>query len=148
MISAHNAQNPTRNFQKYTKSHEELPNMHKIPWGSSKMHKIPRRTSKNIPRGTSSNAQNLIRNFQNSHNPMRNFQRCKKSYWDFLSAFLKVPNGMSYILEVPHIIFGNFGSFSSDFVHFWKLLLGCCVFMEVSHGNCCILEDSYGYCAI
>ena len=70
------------------------------------------------------------------------------SPWDFLSAFLKVPNGMSYILEVPHIIFGNFGSFSSDFVHFWKLLLGCCVFMEVSHGNCCILEDSYGYCAI
>jgi hypothetical protein len=60
------------------------------------------------------------------------------SPWDFLSAFLKVPNGMSYILEVPHIIFGNFGSFSSDFVHFWKLLLGCCVFMEVPHGNCCI----------
>ena len=53
---------------------------------------------------------------------------------------MKVPNGMSYILEVPHIIFGNFGSFSSDFVHFWKLLLGCCVFMEVPHGNCCILQ--------
>jgi hypothetical protein len=48
---------------------------------------------------------------------------------------------MSYILEVPHIIFGNFGSFSSDFVHFWKLLLGCCVFMEVPHGNCCILKS-------
>jgi hypothetical protein len=53
------------------------------------------------------------------------------SPWDFLSAFLEVPNGMFYILEVSHIIFGNFGSFSSDFVHFWKLLLGCCVFMEV-----------------
>ena len=66
------------------------------------------------------------------------------SPWDFLSAFLEVPNGMFYILEVSHIIFGNFGSFSSDFVHFWKLLLECCVFMEVPHGNCCILEDSYG----
>ena len=73
-------------------------------------------------------------------------ERCifGSSPWDFLSAFLEVPNGMFYILEVPHIIFGNFGSFSSDFVHFWKLLLGCCVFMEVPHGNCCILEDSYG----
>ena len=29
-------------------------------------------------------------------------------------------------------------------MHFWKLLLGYCVFMEVPHGNCCILEDSYG----
>jgi hypothetical protein len=29
------AQNPTRNFQKCTKSNEELPNMHKIPSGSS-----------------------------------------------------------------------------------------------------------------
>jgi hypothetical protein len=50
-----NAQNPTRNFQKCTKSQEKLPNMHKIP------------------RGSSENAQNLIMNFQNSHNPTRNF---------------------------------------------------------------------------
>jgi hypothetical protein len=33
-----------------------------------------------IPLGTSNNAQNLIRNFQNSHNPMRNFQKCRKSH--------------------------------------------------------------------
>jgi hypothetical protein len=30
-----NAQNSTRNFKKCTKSHQKLPNMHKIPRGSS-----------------------------------------------------------------------------------------------------------------
>ena len=54
--------NPTRNFQKCTKSHEEL----------SKMHKIPRGTSKN------------------AQNPMRNFQICTKSHQD-LSKMHKIP---------------------------------------------------------
>jgi hypothetical protein len=45
-LTSNNAPNPRRNFQKCTKSHEELPNMHKIPPGSCK------------------NAQNPIRNFQ------------------------------------------------------------------------------------
>jgi hypothetical protein len=49
--SSENAQNPMRNFQTGTKSHKELP----------KMHKIPQRTSKN------------------AQNPMRNFQKCTKS---------------------------------------------------------------------
>jgi hypothetical protein len=39
-----------RNFQKCTKSHEELPKMHKMIWGTSK----------------------------NAQNPMRNFQKCTK----------------------------------------------------------------------
>jgi hypothetical protein len=41
-----------KNFQKGTKSHEELPNMYKIPPGSS----------------------------ENAQNPMRNFQKCTKSH--------------------------------------------------------------------
>jgi hypothetical protein len=59
---SNNAQNPTRIFRKCTKSHDWLRIMHKIP------------------RGTSNNAQNLTRNYQNSHNPMRNFQKCRKSH--------------------------------------------------------------------
>jgi hypothetical protein len=51
-----NAQNDMRNFQKCTKSHEDLSKMHKIPWL------------------TSNNAQNPIMNCQNVHNPMRNSQ--------------------------------------------------------------------------
>ena len=65
-----NAQHPMRNFQKYTKSHEELPKIHKIPWEN--MHKIPR--------GSSNDAQNPTRKFQNVHNPMRNSQICTKSH--------------------------------------------------------------------
>ena len=51
-----NAQNDMRNFQKCTKSHEDLSKMHKIPWL------------------TSNNAQNPMMNCQNVHNPMRNSQ--------------------------------------------------------------------------
>jgi hypothetical protein len=46
-----------RNFQKCTKSHEEL----------SKIHKIPR--------GTAKYAQNPMRKFQNAQNPTKNFQK-------------------------------------------------------------------------
>jgi hypothetical protein len=72
------------NFQKGTKSHKDLP----------KMPKIPRRTSKN------------------AQNPMRNFQKCTKShekgssscdfvqFWKFLvgfCAFLEVPRRIVHI---------------------------------------------------
>jgi hypothetical protein len=46
-----NIHNPTWNFQKCTKSNEELPKMHKIQQGTSK----------------------------NAQNPTRNFQKCTKS---------------------------------------------------------------------
>jgi hypothetical protein len=36
-----NAQNPTRNFQKCTKSQEKLPNMHKISRGSCAFLEVP-----------------------------------------------------------------------------------------------------------
>jgi hypothetical protein len=35
------AQNPTRNFKKCTKLYEEIPKMHKITQGTSKMYTIP-----------------------------------------------------------------------------------------------------------
>jgi hypothetical protein len=54
------------NFQKCTKSHEELPNMHKIPPGSS----------------------------ENAQNPMRNFQKCTKSQ-EKLPNMPKIKRGSS-----------------------------------------------------
>jgi hypothetical protein len=87
--------------------HEEIPKMHKIPWGTSKnaqndmrnfqiwtkshedlpeMHKIPWLTS--------NNAQNPTRNFQNVHNPMKNSQICTKSYKE-LPKMPKISRGTS-----------------------------------------------------
>jgi hypothetical protein len=93
ILQSKNAQHPMKNFQKYTKSHEELPKIHKIPWGN--MHKIPR--------GSSNDAQNPTRNFENVHNPMRNSQICTKFhevyFWKFFMgccAFLEVPRGQEY----------------------------------------------------
>jgi hypothetical protein len=76
-----------RNFQKFTKFDEELPNMHKIPPGSS----------------------------ENAQNPTRNFQKCTKLF-----------------LEVLHGILCSFGCSSWDFVHFWKFLVGLCIFESSS----------------
>jgi hypothetical protein len=71
-----NAQNPTKNFQICTKSHEDLSKMHKIPWGTSKIYTIPWGTLKyaqfyeelpkmhKIPRGSSENAQNPMIDFE------------------------------------------------------------------------------------
>ena len=98
-----NAQNPTRNFQICAKSHEGLPNMHKISWL------------------TSNNAQNPTRNFQNIHNPMRNsqictilrgtskneqnptrnFQICTKSHEE-LPKMHKIPRGTSKNAQKSH----------------------------------------------
>jgi hypothetical protein len=82
--------------------HEEIPKMHKIPWGTSKCAK----------------------------NPMRIFQKCTKSH-DWLRimhkilwltakncAYLKVPHGIVYILAVHHGILCIIRSQSWDFVHF------------------------------
>jgi hypothetical protein len=66
-----------RNFQICTKSHQDLPKMHKIPCEIQKRPKISQRTSKN------------------AQNPMRNFLKCTKSHeklpnmhgrswWDFV----------------------------------------------------------------
>jgi hypothetical protein len=71
-----------------------------------KRHKIPQRTSKN------------------AQNPMRNFQKCTNSQ-EKLPAFL----------EVPHVILCSFGSSLWDFVHFWKFLVGLCIF-ESSSWDC------------
>jgi hypothetical protein len=80
----------------------------------------PTENFQNNPRGTSSNAQNLIRNFQNSHNPMRNFQRCKKSH----KKLPKILWRTSKIAQYPIRIFQDTTIPSSwDFVHFWKFLM-------------------------
>jgi hypothetical protein len=40
-----------------------------------------------------------------------------------------------------------FGSFSFDFVHFWKFLVEFCAFLEVTRGIVYILEVLPGICA-
>jgi hypothetical protein len=87
-----NVQNPMRNFQRCTKSHDWLRIMHTIPWGTSKMYTIPWGTLKyaqyheELPKLhkitwlTSNNAQN----------PMRNFRKCTKSHDDLLKMH-KIP---------------------------------------------------------
>jgi hypothetical protein len=61
-----------KKFQKCTKSHEELPNMHKTPPGSSKGAQNPMR---NFQKGTKSHKE-LPKNAQN---PIMNFQKCTNS---------------------------------------------------------------------
>jgi hypothetical protein len=94
-------------IQKCTKSHEELPKMHNMIWGTSK------------------NAQNPMRNFQmctkshedlpkihkipwltsnNAQNPMRNFQKCTKSH-DWLQIMQKIPRWSSENAQNPMIDF-------------------------------------------
>jgi hypothetical protein len=62
------------NFQKFPKSDEEPPNMHKIPPGSS----------------------------ENAQNPTRSFQKCKKIHEAIkgLCAFLEVPHGILCIFRI------------------------------------------------
>ena len=74
--------NPTRNFQKCTKSHEELKNCTKSHEELPKMQKIPRGTSKS------------------AQNPMRNFQICTKSHHD-LPKMHKIPGGISKMYTIP-----------------------------------------------
>jgi hypothetical protein len=108
------AQNHTRIFRKCTKSHEELP----------KRHKIPHRTS--------INAQNLTRIFRKcrfcafSEDPRGIL--CIFGSFSQDCAYLRVPHGIVYILEVPRGILCIFGISSYNFVHFWKFLVGFCAF--------------------
>jgi hypothetical protein len=73
--------------------------------------------------------------------------------WKFLMgfcAYLRVPHGIVYILELPRGILCIIGRSSWDFVHilswdfvyFWKFLMGFCVFLEVPHGILCIFGSS------
>jgi hypothetical protein len=63
-------------------------------------------------------------------------------------AFLEVPNGMFYILEVLRVIFLIFGRNSQDvfeILHriFWKFFMGFSAFLEVPHWIVRILEVPY-----
>ena len=60
------------NEQECTKSHEELPKMHKIIWGNSK----------------------------NAQNPTRNFQKCTTLY-EKHTTMHKIPRGTSKIYTIP-----------------------------------------------
>jgi hypothetical protein len=71
-----------RNFLKCTKSHEELPNMHKIPPGSSENAQNPMLNSKK--------AQNLTKNFQKCRKSHEEFQKCTKSH-EKLPNMHKIP---------------------------------------------------------
>jgi hypothetical protein len=61
-----------RNFQKGTKSHIELPKMHKIPWGT----------------------------YKSAQNPTRNIQKCTKSQ-EKLPNMHKIPRGSSKMYTIP-----------------------------------------------
>jgi hypothetical protein len=65
-----------KNFQKCTKSHEELPKKHKNPLGTSK----------------------------NAQNYMKNFQKCTKSHEE-LPNMHKIPRGSSENAQNPMIDF-------------------------------------------
>jgi hypothetical protein len=75
-----------RNFQICTKSHQNLPKMHKIP------------------RGTSKKAQHPTKNFKNAQNSMKNFQKCTKSNEE-LPKMHKIPEETSKYAQNPTRIF-------------------------------------------
>ena len=57
-------------------------------------------------------------------------------------AYLRVPRGIVYILDIPCGILCIIGSNSWDFVHFRKILVRFCAYLELPHGILCIFGSS------
>jgi hypothetical protein len=102
-----------RKFQKCTKSHEELPNVHKIPsWDFVHYLKSFMRSY-----AFTEDARGILCIFGS-------FSWEFVHYWKFLMGFCA-------FLEVFCGILCLFGSSSWDFVHLWKILVGFCAYLEV-----------------
>ena len=124
--NSQNAQNAMRNFQMCTKSHEDLPKIHKIPWLTSNNAQNPMRNFQNVHnpmrnsqiciilRGTSKNAQNPTRNSKTAQNHMRNFQKCRK-FHEELPKVHKIPWGTSKYVQNPTMIFRKCTKFQEEF---------------------------------